>query len=146
MKTLEVLHQNRRVLNAQEALVFAQALAEIAEERSAALLPDPPRVFDDGAVDDALLFQLIHYLESFSAAVQLRAMIEALVDMQEHAPQWTKVLHYRLLNDPHSVVVYRDLLAAATPPAREVAQRILRAIAAEETGQLKSQAEFLLSV
>lgn len=56
------------------------------------------------------MFGLVHLLESFALEEQLQAFVAIVPELITVAPDWTKILHSRILNDKEACHLYRDNL------------------------------------
>ena len=64
------------------------------------------------------MYGLLHFLESFDEKEQLQALIDVAPKLIVRAPDWTKILHYRILNDDSARALYKELLHSANPENR----------------------------
>lgn len=142
----DILKENRLHRNEDEIQAFIKALDLLSEIRdpSPSLLGELHLLFDDEASDSEVIFQLIHYLESFPAEEQLVAFLDVLPEMILNAEDWATIFHFRIINDPPSSRIYLDILKKAKSESKEAARELLSAIAKEEEGDLKRGAEELL--
>ena len=101
-------------------------------------------MFDDKTRQPDIMFDLVHYLESYPVDTQLSAMLSVLPQMVERAPWWTKVLHYRILNDAVAAETYAEMLNRASGDQRMAAERLVRAIVGE-SHPVSARAAALLS-
>ncbi|BAY05796.1 hypothetical protein NIES19_50730 [Anabaena cylindrica PCC 7122] len=53
------------------------------------------------------MFSLIHFLESFDMEKQITAFINVVPQLMITAPEWTRIIHNRILNDVSACGVYR---------------------------------------
>ena len=90
------------------------------------------------------MYGLIHFLESFYEKEQLQVLIDVAPKFIVRAPELTKTLHYRILNDDSARALYKELLHSATPESRDAVCRLLKEIATNESPPLSSRAEFVL--
>lgn len=59
------------------------------------------------------MFSLIHFLESFDIEEQIAAFIKVVPQLMIDAPEWTRIIHYRILNDDSACQVYQKFLHSA---------------------------------
>ena len=76
------------------------------------------------------MYGLIHFPESFDEKEQLQAFIDVAPKLIVRAPDWTKTLHYRILNDDPSRALYKELLHSSNSESRDVVYQLLKEIAA----------------
>lgn len=141
---LQRLRDNRLMRSSTEVAAFEEALKEIVIERDAALLRNLHLIIDDDCRAHEVMFGLIHLVESFDLELQLQALLEVLPQLADQAPKWTRILHFRILNDGVARREYGYLLSQAAEPSRSIASAILTAIAVEEEEPLKSSATSVL--
>src|SRR5437868_4135914 len=92
------LKATRLLRTAEECEQFEDALAEIDPASDLALLPELYEVFSDEAAVPALMWQLLHLIESFEQEARLRTLIEKTPFLREHAPDWLETFWARTLN------------------------------------------------
>ncbi len=59
------------------------------------------------------MFSLIHFLESFDIEEQIAAFIKVVLQLMINTPEWTKIIHDRILNDDSACQVYQKVLHSA---------------------------------
>lgn len=139
------LRASRGMKNQDEVNRFERALESIAAKPESTLLPDLHLVLTDSTEQMGGMWGLVHLLESFDAAEQISAFLSVLPEMVREAPEWTQILHFRILNDPPSTGIYGNALAAAAAPNRDAANQLLNEISSKETGNLKAAAQALVA-
>jgi len=110
MKLIEILKENRLMQTAPEVDNFENALAEIANNPNEEDLPEYHLILDDKCQKPEVMFGLVHFLESFELETQLKAFIKVLPQLATNAPEWTKILHNRILNDEVACNAYLKIL------------------------------------
>src|SRR5919109_1550817 len=120
----------------EEVLAFEHALASLAEDPRTEQLRPLHLVLDDRCSHKEVMFGLVHYLESYALADQIAALVDVLPDLARRAPEWTRVLHYRIINDAAAPACYKAALRAAEPDQRGAGERVLEAIASTEPAPL----------
>jgi hypothetical protein len=143
-QAVQKLVANRQLATADQVKAWDEALAELDQQKDAADLKDLHLVFIDQTQNQEVMFGLVHLLEAFDVRPQIEAMLEALPTMVKQAPEWTRVLHYRILNDDAASAVYKDVLAAASGPGAEAARSVLEQIARDEEPPLSTAARAVL--
>lgn len=93
-----------------EIAAFENALTELAQNPQNLWLPELHLVLDDRCQQQEVMWDLIHFLESFDMKAQLLAFVKVLPEMMARAPEWTKILHYRICNDESARVLYQEIL------------------------------------
>jgi hypothetical protein len=142
---LTKLRANRLLRTPTEAAAFESALASLAEVPDHALLPELHLILDDECHDHELMFGLVHFLESFDIEVQLSALFDVLPQLVQQAPEWSRVIHFRILNDVSARKCYQQMLSRLGGPSLASARAILDDIAKQEDEPLKSAAESVLA-
>ena len=69
------------------------------------------------------MFSLIHFLKSFDLKEQLQAFIDVIPNLFVSAPEWTKIIHYRIMNDESTRVLYKDMLKAFDSTRQDVVSK-----------------------
>ena len=142
--SLQRLQSNRLMRSESEMRAFEAALEDIAADRDPALLPELHLVLDDNCHQHEVMFGLIHLLESFDVDAQLQAFLDVLPRLIEQASSWTRVLHFRILNDDEARPCYTRLVRRAGQSSHSCASAILMVIAREEEEPLRSAAVSVL--
>ncbi|MEH1938352.1 MAG: Imm30 family immunity protein [Nostoc sp.] len=110
---LAILRENRLMQTQQQVTDFENALAEIADNPDKQNLSAYHLVLDDQCQQPEVMFSLIHFLESFDIEEQIAAFIKVVPQLMINAPEWTKIIHDRILNDDSACQVYQKLLHSA---------------------------------
>ncbi len=141
---IEKMNANKFMRSRAEVIAFEEAMAELAKNPKNEYLPELHLVLDDECEHYEVMYGLIHFLESFDEKEQLQALIDVAPKLIVRAPDWTKTLHYRILNDDSARAVYKELLHSANPESREIVYQLLKEIVTNESPPLSSRAEFVL--
>ena len=141
---IEKMNANRFMRSRAEVVTFEDAMAELAKNPKNEYLPELYLVLDDECEHHEVMYGLIHFLESFDENAQLQALVDVAPQLIVRAPDWTKILHYRILNDDPSRALYKEVLQSANSENREIAYQLLKEIAANESPPLSSRAESVL--
>lgn len=128
---ISILQANRLMRSDEEVLAFEEALAELANNPKSEYLPELHLVLDDRCQHEEVMFSLIHFLESFAVKEQIQAFIEVLPNLITSAPEWTKIIHERILNDESTCAIYMDILNSLESPARNLILNLLENITQE---------------
>jgi hypothetical protein len=107
---LAILRENRLMQTQQQVTNFENALAEIADNPDEQNLSAYHLVLDDQCQHPEVMFSLIHFLESFDIEEQIAAFIKVVPQLMINAPEWTRIIHDRILNDDSACQVYQKLL------------------------------------
>ncbi|QFS47686.1 Imm30 family immunity protein [Nostoc sphaeroides] len=110
---LAILRENRLMQTQQQVTNFENALAEIADNPDEQNLSAYHLVLDDQCQQPEVMFSLIHFLESFDIEEQIAAFIKVVPQLMINAPEWTRIIHDRILNDDSACQVYQKLLHSA---------------------------------
>jgi hypothetical protein len=110
---LAILRENRLMQTQQQVTNFENALAEIADNPDEHNLSAYHLVLDDQCQQPEVMFSLIHFLESFDIEEQIAAFIKVVPQLMINAPEWTRIIHDRILNDDSACKVYNQLLHSA---------------------------------
>ncbi|MFN6539779.1 MAG: Imm30 family immunity protein [Nostoc sp. EkiNYC01] len=96
---LAILRENRLMQTQQQVTDFENALAEIADNPDEQNLSAYHLVLSDRCQQPEVMFSLIHFLESFDIEEQIAAFIQVVPQLMTDAPEWTRIIHDRILND-----------------------------------------------
>ncbi|UTR15295.1 Imm30 family immunity protein [Salipaludibacillus sp. LMS25] len=110
------LKNNRFLRNEHEIETFEQAIVSILK------LKDPQHIallcegFDDSTENHAVMFGLVHAIESYDDIVNSQTSLNILANsipkMLPHAKEWLKILHKRILNHEPSLLIYKNSLTS----------------------------------
>jgi len=103
---LATLQENRLMQTEEQVTNFENALAEIAENPDENNLSAYHLILDDQCQQPEVMFSLIHFLESFDMKKQITAFIHVVPQLMITAPEWTRIIHSRILNDVSACGVY----------------------------------------
>lgn len=110
MKLLEILKENRFMKTQEEINTFETTLAKLANNLNEQDLPEYHLILDDQCQQPDVMFSLIHFLESFEVETQIEAFIKVIPQLMINAPEWTRILHNRILNDELACQIYQNKL------------------------------------
>ncbi|MGA7934512.1 MAG: Imm30 family immunity protein [Kovacikia sp.] len=96
---IEVLEANRLMQSPDKVARFEQTLETLAQNPDPADLPSLHLILDDTCEQPEVMFSLVHFLESFDIQEQVQAFIQVMPDLVKRAPEWTEILHSRIMND-----------------------------------------------
>jgi len=105
-----ILQANQLMRSPSEIAAFENALIELAQNPESRWLPELHLVLDDRCQQQEVMWDLIHFLESFDMKAQLLAFVKVLPEMMARAPEWTRILHCRIWNDEYARVLYEEIL------------------------------------
>ncbi|MDJ0659274.1 MAG: Imm30 family immunity protein [Crocosphaera sp.] len=110
---LNTLKENRLMKTPEEVIIFEETLEKIAEDPHDEYLKDLHLILDDNCEQADLMFGLVHFLESFELQKQIEAFIAVIPQLMITAPEWTKIIHYRIINDELACKTYQKSLELA---------------------------------
>ncbi len=105
---ISILQANRLMRSDDEIAAFENALAELANNPKSEYLPELHLVLDDQCQHEEVMFSLVHFLESFDVKEQLQAFLHVLPKLLDSAPEWTRIIHTRILNDELTSALYHN--------------------------------------
>jgi hypothetical protein len=114
-----------------EVHAFDEALVSVAAVMDPRDLPDLLAVFTDDADYFEAMWGLVHLVEDFEVRAEVEALVDALPRMAIAGPEWARLLHQRIANNPPAAEVYRDAIAR-DPRRATIARRWLAALIAED--------------
>lgn len=141
-----ILQANRLMRSPEEIAAFEKALAELAENPKNEDLPSLHLVLDDGCEQQEVMFSLVHFLESFDVKEQLEAFVFVVPQLIVTAPDWTKILHNRILNDQSACRLYQNILHEINFRSQNFFLQLLEDSATNQLNQLASQSELAIKV
>ncbi len=103
-KFYRLMHTEEQVTNFENTLIY---IAENPDEND---LCAYHLILDDQCQQPEVMFSLIHFLESFDMEKQITAFIEVVPQLMITTPEWTRIIHNRILNDELACQVYQNLL------------------------------------
>jgi hypothetical protein len=107
---LTILKNNCLMQTEEQVVQFENALAELAENPDEQYLSQYHLILNDQCEHPEVMFGLIHFLESFEVGKQIKALIEVVPQLMITAPEWTRIIHDRILNDELACQLYQNLL------------------------------------
>lgn len=113
MNLIKILQENRLMKTPQEINIFEETLEKIAKYPNDENLKDLHLILDDNCECPEIMFSLVHFLEDFDLQKQIQAFIEVIPQLMITAPEWTKIIHYRIINDESACKVYQNSLELA---------------------------------
>ncbi len=113
MNLLKILQENRLLKTPQEIKLFEETLEKIAKYPKDDNLKELHLILDDNCEHPDVMFSLVHFLEDFDLQKQIPAFIEVIPQLMITAPEWTKIIHYRMINDESAVKIYQNSLELA---------------------------------
>ena len=113
MNLIKILQENRLMKTPQEINIFEENLEKIAKNPNDDNLKDLHLILDDNCQHPEIMFSLVHFLEDFELQKQIQVFIEVIPQLMINAPEWTKILHYRIINDESACKVYQNSLELA---------------------------------
>ncbi|MGB5594089.1 MAG: Imm30 family immunity protein [Crocosphaera sp.] len=113
MNLIKILQENRLMKTPQEINLFEATLEKIAKYPNDDNLKDLHLILDDNCEHPEIMFSLVHFLEDFDIQKQIQTFIEVIHQLMISAPEWTKIIHYRIINDESACKVYQNSLELA---------------------------------
>jgi len=113
MNLIKILQENRLMKTPQEIKLFEETLEKIAKYPKDDNLKELHLILDDNCEHPEIMFSLVHFLEDFDLQKQIPAFIEVIPQLMIAAPEWTKIIHYRIMNDESACKLYHNTLELA---------------------------------
>ncbi|NER07787.1 MAG: hypothetical protein F6K17_37100, partial [Okeania sp. SIO3C4] len=110
MNLIKILQENRLMKTPQEINIFEETLEKIAKHPNNDNLKDLHLILDDNCEHPEIMFSLVHFLEDFDLQKQIQAFIEVIPQLMNTAPEWAKIIHYRIINDESACKLYQHSL------------------------------------
>ncbi|NEQ35778.1 MAG: hypothetical protein F6K40_05560 [Okeania sp. SIO3I5] len=113
MNLIKILQENRLMKTPQEIKIFEETLEKIAQHPNNYNLKDLHLILDDNCQHPEIMFSLVHFLEDFELQKQTQVFIEVIPQLMITASEWTKIIHYRIINDESACKLYQNSLELA---------------------------------
>ena len=126
---ISILRTNRLMRLKEEIFAFDNALIELAENPQGTDLQELHLILDDNCEQPEVMWGLVHFLESFDAKEQLQALLNVIPQLVISAPEWTEIIHYRILNHEPTRFLYQDMLKFSDSNTQQIVSKILSDIA-----------------
>jgi len=107
---MRILAANKLMRSPDEVAAFENALTKLAENPKNEDLPELHLILDERCEQPEVMFSLIHFIENFEVKAQLQAFITVVPQLIVVAPDWTRILHSRILNDEATSRLYGEML------------------------------------
>ncbi|OCQ91691.1 hypothetical protein BCD67_09305 [Oscillatoriales cyanobacterium USR001] len=108
--SIAILSANKLMRSPEQVAAFENALAELAQHPNSQYLRELHLILDDNCQHQEVMFSLLHFLESFDVKAQIQAFIDVMPQLIISAPEWTEIIHQRILNDESANVYYQEIL------------------------------------
>ncbi|NTX53217.1 hypothetical protein HUA74_32795 [Myxococcus sp. CA051A] len=144
-EAVRVLLESRLMRKREEVVRFEGALEFLSSASDAeAHLVEMHLAFDDAARHLEVMHGLVHLLESFDVAAQVRAFVEVLDRLCVQAPEWTKTLLFRLLGDELASAELRRALRSGSSSSLDAAKRVLAQVVSVDDAAFAADAKQVL--
>ncbi|HYW22422.1 MAG TPA: Imm30 family immunity protein [Nodularia sp. (in: cyanobacteria)] len=110
---LAILKKNYLMRTEAEITEFENTLTEIAAHPDKENLSAYHLILNDQCEQPEVMFSLVHFLESFDIEKQIAALVKVVPQLMITAPEWTRIIHNRILNDQVACHAYEELLHSA---------------------------------
>ena len=141
---IDILHANRLMRSPEEVTAFENALAELEKNPKNEYLPSVHLVLDDGCKHQEVMFGLVHILESFDVKGQLEAFVSVAPQLIIAAPEWTGILHNRILNDESACRLYQEILHSVNSKNPSFFRQLLKDSVTNQLNYFASQSELAI--
>ena len=130
----ELIHQLSSFGMIQEDNIedFENILYEVLESSNIGLIKPLLFLLDDSCEFDEIMFGIIHTLERFERNQYFEELGKYLPDLYSKAPNWSGVLHIRILNSPEAYDCYLNVFWGLPNASKVVLLEVLRAISERE--------------
>lgn len=134
---LKKLKENRLLRNKDEFINFEQAIAELSDVTDYEVIRGICEAFDDNTEDEEVMFALVHFIEDFEGEQGLLETAKSIPYMIDNARRWAKILHYRILNDDSSRVMYAAVVRRVDSKTKNIVIDMLNEILNEDPKEFK---------
>ena len=143
------LWENRMMRNNIEIERFQESLDKLGDMKDPSLISHLYDVLDDKTEHEEVMWGLLHLLESFDdvfgAHMVLQSMVSVIPSLTIRAPEWTKIIHKRILNHESSLSKYKKVLSGCKPELKSVITNLLLDIKAKNEKRFGNSVDYLLT-
>lgn len=139
------LKANRHMRSDEQFRAFEGALIFLAVHPDPNDLMDLHLALDDDCDQHEVMFGLVHFIEDFDMDAQMRAFLDVMPELIVQAPDWTRTLTVRILNNEAARVHYKGLFQSAPSTQASVARGVLEKIVSGKKSPLEERARFVLN-
>lgn len=107
---IKKLNTNKYLRTQLECEEFESCLEDLVNYTKNDIIEDLFLVFDDSTQEEAVIFGLIHFLESYEMVVYLEALSNVIPIMLNNAKQWLIILNKRILNSAKYRSFYSQII------------------------------------
>lgn len=112
-------------------LRFDDVLAEIAELKDPACIPELIKFFDDDCDYPEIMHSIIHTIEMFETDIYLDGLLKSLPQSAIKAPDWMSIIHIRIMNTQEVLDKYKEILSLAEQNVKDSVADLLTLIKEE---------------
>jgi hypothetical protein len=141
---LQRLKDSRLLRTDEEFDHFEGARENLIGVTDPAIIPRLCEAFDDATEDHEVMFGLVHFVEHFDREAHLLALAKATPSMLPRAREWAEIFHYRILNNPDTREMYRDVLIQLDNETQQVIVDLLNEIKDEDPLIFKDHVDEIL--
>ncbi len=124
---------------------FEKALELILAYKDPKCIPFLLQYLSDDTDYPEMMYQIIHSVESFPLEDDLKGMFKVLTQIYKKAPNFTKTLVYRILNEKNALKKFREMIEKDEAKAQAI-KPVLTAIAQDSEKHTDICNEILLKI
>lgn len=144
-RLLYLLRENRLMRNDIEFEIFDATLDSISELVDESDVLSLVSVLDDGTEEHEVMFRLVHLIESnVSSEKSFSLLLEGINSIWDHAPEWSRILMYRILNDEYSFKKINELLGKVDSEIYNNIYKLLIDISNEDSKLFKDKIDIII--
>ena len=100
--------------------------------------------FSDKCEFPEIMYSIIHAIESFEDEIYIEQLFKGILILWKSSPEWTLVLHFRILNSITTIAEYCNQLPKLSPPQKRIIKEILLQVE-KDSPQFTEKCQNLLS-
>ncbi len=144
-RLLYLLRENRLMRNDIEFEIFDATLDSISELVDESDVLSLVSVLDDGTEEHEVMFRLVHLIESnVSSEKSFSLLLEGINSIWDYAPEWSRILMYRILNDEYSFKKINELLGKVDSEIYNNIYKLLIDISNEDSKLFKDKIDIII--
>lgn len=132
-KLINELYENRLMNTDEEVEKFEEISCKLFEVMQEDDILALCRVFDDNTNDHEMMFGLVHLIETFSSEKAFQLTVSGIADMNVTAPEWAKIIVYRILNHAPSRQMFKKAVGASDIQTQQIIIALLNTIKSEDS-------------
>jgi hypothetical protein len=145
-KQIKTLLDNQMLDTPEKVNLFDTALIELAKKNHPESLEELFTVFSDKAVNQEVMWGLVHHIETYDEIQEINAIVNTLPYLQSNANEWLKIIVIRILNNPEMLKKLTNRFSSLNHEQAIGIKKLLAEISDESKGFKERTASILKSL